>query len=52
PSLWQMALDYLAIQGSATPFKRVWSSAGATDTKKRNRLSLKRLEASQFLKAG
>ncbi|KDQ58204.1 hypothetical protein JAAARDRAFT_104496, partial [Jaapia argillacea MUCL 33604] len=52
PSLSQMALDYLAIQGSATPVERVWSSAGATDMKKRNRLSPKRLEALQFLKAG
>lgn len=47
-----MAIDYLAIQGSATPVERVWSSAGETDTKRRNRLSPTRLEALQFLKAG
>ncbi|KAL0563829.1 hypothetical protein V5O48_018232, partial [Marasmius crinis-equi] len=46
-----MARDYLAIQGSATPVKRVWSSASDTDTKKRNRLSLEQLEALQFLKS-
>lgn len=47
-----MALDYLAIQGSATPIERVWSSAAETDTKRRNRLAPTRLEALQFLKAG
>lgn len=47
-----MALDYLAIQGAATAIERVWSSAGETDTKRRNRLSPARLEALQFLKAG
>jgi len=46
-----MALDYLGIQGSATPVERIWSSASDTDTKKRNRLSPERLEALQFLKA-
>lgn len=52
PQLSKMAIDYLAIQGSATPVERVWSSAGETDTKRRNRLSPTRLEALQFLKAG
>lgn len=47
-----MALDYLAIQGSATAIERVWSSAAETDTKRRNRLTPTRLEALQFLKAG
>ena len=46
-----MAIDYLAIQGSATPVERVWSSASDTDTKKRNRLSSERLEALQMLKS-
>lgn len=46
-----MAADYLAIQGSATPVERVWSSAAETDTKRRNRLSPARFEALQFLKA-
>ncbi|KIO22369.1 hypothetical protein M407DRAFT_118902 [Tulasnella calospora MUT 4182] len=47
-----MVIDYLAIQGSATPVERIWSRAGETDTKRRNRLSPTRLEALQFLKAG
>lgn len=51
PNLARMARDYLAIQGSATPVERVWSSAASTDTKKRNSLSSERLEALQFLKA-
>jgi RNA polymerase-interacting CarD/CdnL/TRCF family regulator len=45
-----MAMDYLAIQGSATPVERVWSSAADTDTKKRNRLSSDLLAALQLLK--
>jgi hypothetical protein len=51
PQLSKMAIDYLAIQGSATPVERVWSSAADTDTKKRNRLSSERLAALQLLKA-
>ncbi|KAG8916504.1 hypothetical protein FRC01_003022 [Tulasnella sp. 417] len=43
PRLSKMAIDYLAIQGSATPVERVWSSASETDTKRRNRLSPTRL---------
>ncbi|KIJ40638.1 hypothetical protein M422DRAFT_146415, partial [Sphaerobolus stellatus SS14] len=50
PNLSKMAIDYLAIQGSATPVKRVWSSAADTDTKKCNRLSSEHLEALQLLK--
>lgn len=46
-----MALDYLAIQGSATPVERIWSSASETDTKRRNRLSPLRMEALQTLKS-
>ena len=45
-----MAMDYLAIQGSATPVECVWSMASDTDTKKRNRLSSEHLAALQFLK--
>jgi len=45
-----MAMDYLAIQGSATPVERMWSAASDTDTKKRNRLGSERLAALQFLK--
>ncbi|KIJ43120.1 hypothetical protein M422DRAFT_99363, partial [Sphaerobolus stellatus SS14] len=50
PQLSKMAIDYLAIQGSATPVERVWSAASDTDTKKRNRLSPERLQALQLLK--
>ncbi|KIJ36169.1 hypothetical protein M422DRAFT_105461, partial [Sphaerobolus stellatus SS14] len=50
PQLSRMAMDYLAIQGSATPVERVWSATSDTDTKKRNRLSPERLEALQILK--
>ncbi|KIJ22286.1 hypothetical protein M422DRAFT_90891, partial [Sphaerobolus stellatus SS14] len=50
PQLSRMAVDYLAIQGSATPVERVWNSAADTDTKKRNRLSSERLAALQLLK--
>jgi hypothetical protein len=46
-----MAIDYLAIQGSATPVEWVWSPAANTDTKKRNHLSSERLAALQLLKA-
>jgi hypothetical protein len=51
PHLSAMAFNYLAIQGSATPVERVWSSAAETDTKRRNQLSADRMEALQFLKA-
>ena len=44
-------MDYLAIQGSATPVERVWSAASDTDTKKRNRLGSERLAALHFLKS-
>ncbi|KIJ56041.1 hypothetical protein M422DRAFT_23480 [Sphaerobolus stellatus SS14] len=50
PQLSRMAMDYLAIQGSATPVERVWSAASDTDTKKRNRLGSECLAALQFLK--
>ncbi|KZT57534.1 hypothetical protein CALCODRAFT_418951, partial [Calocera cornea HHB12733] len=51
PGLSQMAMDYMAIQGAATAIERVWSSAANTDTRNRNRLSAKKFEALQFLKA-
>ncbi|KIJ43628.1 hypothetical protein M422DRAFT_253217 [Sphaerobolus stellatus SS14] len=34
PQLSRMAVNYLAIQGSATPVERAWSSDADTDTKK------------------
>ncbi|KIJ38582.1 hypothetical protein M422DRAFT_102566, partial [Sphaerobolus stellatus SS14] len=46
-----MAMDYLVIQGSATPVEHVWSSAADTNSKKRNRLTPDHLVALQHLKA-
>ena len=43
-------MDYLPIQASAVPCERIFSSAGETDTKKRNRLSPVLMEALQILK--
>ncbi|KAF5319881.1 hypothetical protein D9758_017850 [Tetrapyrgos nigripes] len=51
PTLSRMARDYLAIQGSATPSERAFSSAGLTDQKRRNRLSPATFSALQTLKA-
>jgi len=47
-----MARDYLAIQGSATPSERAFSSGGTTGTAKRNRLTPEAFEALQLLKSG
>jgi hypothetical protein len=44
PTLSRMARDYLAIQGSATPSERAFSSGGTTGTAKRNRLMPKAFE--------
>ena len=46
-----MARDYLAIQGSATPSERAFSSGGTTGTAKRNRLKPEVFEALQLLKS-
>ena len=46
-----MARDYLAIQGSATPSERAFSSGALTDSKLRNRLSPPVFEALQILKS-
>lgn len=46
-----MARDYLAIQGSATPSERAFSSGGITGTSNRNSLSVSSFEALQLLKS-
>jgi hypothetical protein len=46
-----MAQDYLAIQGSATPSERAFSSGGLTGTKYRNRLNGMVFESLQLLKS-
>ena len=46
-----MAQDYLAIQGSATPSERAFSSGGLTGTKYRNRLNREGFESLQLLKS-
>jgi hypothetical protein len=43
-------MDYLPIQASAVPCERVFSSAGETNTKRRNRLKPDLVEALQMLK--
>jgi len=50
PWLYTIALDYLTIQASSVPCEHVFSSAGETDTKKRNWLSPQLMEALQVLK--
>jgi hAT family C-terminal dimerisation region len=46
-----MARDYLAIQGSAVPSERAFSSGGITATSRRNRLSADTFESLQLLKS-
>jgi hypothetical protein len=46
-----MACDYLAIQGSATPSERAFSSGGITGSASRNRLKGDTFEALQLLKS-
>jgi len=50
PTLFLAALDYLAIQGSAVPCERVFSSAKETITMRRNRMGYDLMEALQMLK--
>ena len=47
-----IAMDYLLIQASSVPSEWVFSSAGETDTAKRNRMSAILMEALQMLKFG
>ena len=46
-----MARDYLAIQGSATPSERAFSSGGITGCTRRNRLQPTVFEGLQLLKS-
>ena len=46
-----IAQDYLPIQGSATPLKRTFSSAGVTDAVHWGSLLTKTFEACQILKS-
>ncbi|EDR13515.1 uncharacterized protein LACBIDRAFT_322500 [Laccaria bicolor S238N-H82] len=50
PILYAMALDYLPIQASSVPSKRVFSSSAETDTKRRNRIHPVLMEVLQMLK--
>ena len=52
PTLSRMARDYLAIQGSAVPSERAFSSGGLTATARWNRLSGEIFEALHILKSG
>ena len=51
PTLSQMAQDYLAIQGSATPSERAFSGGGITETPNCNHLSVTSFKALQLLKS-
>ena len=52
PTLSCIVCDYLAIQGSAVPSERAFSSGGLTATAHRNQLSRDIFEALQILKSG
>jgi hypothetical protein len=43
-------MDYLPVQATSVPCEHVFSSAGETDTKKRNRIAPLLMEALQILK--
>lgn len=47
----RIARDYLAIQGSATPSERAFSSGGITGSARRSSLSTEIFEALQILKS-
>ncbi|KAF7334030.1 HAT dimerization [Mycena venus] len=51
PTLRRIARDYLAIQGSATPAERAFSSGSLTGAKLRNSLTADIFEALQLLKS-
>ena len=51
PTLPQMAQEYLAIQGSATPSECTFSGGGITGTPNHNHLSVASFKALQLLKS-
>jgi hypothetical protein len=52
PTVFAIAMDYLAIQALPVPCERAFSSSAKTDTIRRNRLSPVLMEALQMLKFG
>ncbi|KIP02144.1 hypothetical protein PHLGIDRAFT_43381, partial [Phlebiopsis gigantea 11061_1 CR5-6] len=50
PTLYAMALDYLAIQASSAPCKRAFSSNAITDSKRCNHFGPMMFKALQILK--
>ena len=50
PTIFAITMDYLPIQASSVPCKRVFSSSAETDTKRRNRINPDLIEALQVLK--
>lgn len=49
PTVFAIAMDYLAIQASSMPCERAFSSSAETNTVRRNRLSPVLMEALQML---
>jgi hypothetical protein len=52
PTIFAIAMDYLAIQASSVPCERAFSSSTETDTARHNRISPILMEALQMLKFG
>ena len=52
PTLFAIAIDYLAIQASSVPSEHAFSSSAETDTVRCNRISPILMEALQMLKFG
>lgn len=52
PTLFAIAMDYLAIQASSVPCERAFSSSAETDTSRRNKINPILMEALQMLKFG
>jgi hypothetical protein len=52
PTLFTIAMDYLAIQASSVPCEHAFSSSAETNTVRRNKISPVLMEALQMLKFG